>query len=320
MLSDRVPDRVRDASVLVTGGTGFVGRHLVNQLLAEGADVALMTRTPQDRGLAGLRSVPGDLTDQNSLKAAVKAAHPDMVIHLAGFTDPKRDLGLSGRAMTENLSATMTLAEAATTARAFVHTGTSEEYGHQTAPFAEDLAPSPLSPYSASKLAATMWLKMLHDSFGFPGVTLRVFLAYGPGQAPPKLIPSAIQAALSGKDFPMTSGRQNREFTYVGDLCEALVRAATTPTAQGQVLNIGTGVQMPISQVVAQIFALADATGTPQPGALPDRPNDMMAYAADITRAHAILGWEPVTTLQDGLSRTIAGMRSRGDAPVAFGR
>ncbi len=319
MLSDQDPDRVRNASVLVTGGTGFVGRHLVNMLRSEGAEVTLLTRRAAPAEPDDVRTVIGDLADTNSLRDAVTAASPDIVIHLAGYTDPVRDLARSSQAMSENLTATMALAEAAQGIRAFVHAGTGEEYGRQPAPFSEDLPPSPLSPYSASKLATTLWLKMMHDSFGFPAVTCRVFLAYGPGQAPPKLIPSAIAAALKGEDFPMTSGRQNREFTYVDDLCDALIRAATIPAAHGQILNIGTGEQMQISEVVHLIYDLSESRGQPLLGAIPDRPNDMQEYAADISRAKAVLGWEPHTSLDTGLRRTIDWARQHGDSPIPIG-
>lgn len=318
-LSDHNPERVRGASILVTGGTGFLGRHLVAQLLREGADVAVLSRRALAPEAQGLRAVTADLSEPNSLRDAVTAVSPDIVVHLAGYTDPIRDLSKSGRAIAENLTGTIALAEAARDVQAFVHIGTGEEYGRQHAPFSEALPPSPLSPYSASKLASTLWLKMMHDSFGYPAVTCRLFLAYGPGQSPPKLIPSAIGAALRGEDFPMTSGRQNREFTYVDDVSDALIRAATIPAARGEVINIGTGVQMPISELVELIFALSDARGKPLPGAIADRPNDMQAYAADITRAGKVLGWAPQTPLEIGLRHTINWARHHGDTPFPLG-
>lgn len=217
-----------------------------------------------------------------------------------------------------NLNATVALAEAAATAgvQRFVFTGTCEEYGQQTPPFSETMPATPISPYSASKAAATLWLKMLYDTHGFPAVILRPFLVYGPGQAPPKLIPSACLAALEGRDFRMTSGRQHRELTYVGDVVDGIVRAATSPMATGQILNLGAGIEHRVIDLVRKIYTLVDGKGHPRPGALPDRPNDMQHFCADTTRAHEILGWTARTSLTDGLRQTLAWMRDHGDTPV----
>lgn len=306
------------AKVLITGGTGFIGRHLTNRLLREGAEVTLLTRTPQDRGIPGLRDLAADLADPDHLRSCMRRAAPEIVFHLGGATNPERSIARNAETLSLNLAATLALAEAARDVQAFVHAGTSEEYGIRPAPFSETNPPSPLSPYSASKLASTLWLKMMHDSFGFPAIMARIFLCYGPGQSPPKLIPSAIHAALEGRDFPMTSGRQKREFIYVDDLVEGLIRAATTPAARGEILNFGSGQQMPIRDVVNQIYALADAGGQVQAGAIPDRPNDMMEYEADITKAGKLLGWAPRVSLEDGLARTLAWARANGDSPVPF--
>lgn len=302
---------------LITGATGFLGRHLVRRLRESGIDAVLMLRRGQ-RPPPHARAVHAALDDSESLIRAVEETAPDVVFHLAARTDPSRDIALTDVMMRENLGATLTLAQAAQRAGVsrFVFTGTCEEYGLQSPPFREDMPPSPLSPYSASKAAASTWLRMFHETEGFPVVILRPFLVYGPGQSPPKLVPTACAAALEGRDFAMTSGKQFRELTYVEDAIDAMLRASVVPKAIGQIINVGSGSEHRVIDLVRQIYSLADSGGQPRPGALPDRPNEMQHFCADPARARDLLGWEATTPLETGLAQTLGWMRENGEVPI----
>jgi nucleoside-diphosphate-sugar epimerase len=312
--------------ILVTGATGILGRHLVRRLLGLGAVPSLLVRPERIDALrpeAGpCPLLPGRLEAPETLAEALRQSRPGIVFHLAAFTDPVRDPGLAQHAIAANLAATVALATAAMDIGCdrFVTTGSAEEYGQQPAPLSEDLPERPLSPYSASKAATTQWLRMLGRTHGFPGVVLRPFLIYGPGQAPQKLVPSAILAALDGRDFPMTSGRQTRELTFVEDAVDALLAAATRPIPDGTdpVFNLGSGDERSVLEIVERIFALSGAAGTPVPGAIADRRNDMQRFVADTTRAAEILGWRATTPLDTGLARTIDWARAHGDTPIGL--
>jgi len=323
VVSHQKLNELRNRKVLVTGGTGFIGRHLVRRLLGCGADITLLARPAHAQDLAAELSgkicvLPGALDDPATLGPVVAEANPQIIIHLGGYSDPARDLSRSEQAMTVNLMATMALAQAAMDAgvEAFVTTGTSEEYGHQAVPFHEDLPMKPLSPYSASKAAVTLWLGMLHDTHGFPAVMIRPFLCYGPGQTPPKLVPSAILAALAGQDFPMTSGQQTRELTYVDDLVDGLLTAALNPAARGRVLNLGSGQEHTALDIVERIFALSGSSGRPRPGTVTERASEMNRVLAETERAAKVLGWQATTQLETGLRETIGWARRHGDCPV----
>src|SRR3954447_5231510 len=228
--------------VFVTGATGFIGSHLSRKLVRDGARVSVLlrgrSRTARiDDILPRLRVFEGDLDDAASLRHALAAVRPRFVFHLAAYTLVGRDWSHAEVAMRVNLEGTMRLtnALAGLDVACIVNSGTCEEYGDATPPIDEDQLVKPVSPFSVSKAAATLWCQMLHRTTTAPIVTVRPFLCYGPQQDPVRLIPQAILAALAGRDFPMTNGEQTREFTHVGDIVEGYVRAAVTPEAVGQV-------------------------------------------------------------------------------------
>src|SRR5205085_2108423 len=137
--------------------------------------------------------------------------------------------------------------------QAFVQTGTFEEYGTGPVPFVEDQREEPVSPYSASKAAATHFCQMLHRSLHYPVIVLRPCLMYGPFQSADMFIPSLIDSCLRGQDFPMTSGEQTRDLSYVSDVIEAYLLAIRRPKAIGEVINIGSGQEYKIKDVAKKI-------------------------------------------------------------------
>lgn len=311
--------------ILITGATGFIGRALTRRLLRDGTRLALVTRPSAARAVAAEVGPAATvhaaaLEDADALRHVVGLVRPEVIYHLAALTDPARDVRNVDVALMTNLRATIALAEAVlgVGVRVFVAAGTAEEYGRSDVPMHEDMPLRPLSPYSAAKAAASLWLKMMHDTFGLPAVVLRPFLCYGPGQAPPRLVPSAILHAIAGRDFPMTEGLQLRELTYVDDVVDGFVRAAATPAALGEAINLGSGVEHTVIDIVTEIYRRAGRGGRPLPGALPTRSNEMRRFAADGSKAARLLGWRATTPLGDGLDRTIRWAEAEGDRPVPF--
>ncbi len=309
--------------VLVTGATGFLGRALTRRLLAAGATTTLLARPATaarlEGELAGRAAVHGAAaSDAEAVGRVLAEAAPEVVFHLAAFTDPSRDLAVSEAALEANLVATAVLARAASAVgvAAFVATGTCEEYGRAETALAETAPLRPLSPYSAAKAAATLWLEMMHRSHGLPAVILRPFLVYGPGQPPDRLVPAAILDALAGRDFAMTDGRQHRELTYVDDVVDGVLRAGVSAAAVGEVVNLASGEERTVRDIVCEIYRRIGGAGRPRPGALPPRPNEMHRFAADTEKAARLLGWRATTPLAQGLERTIAWARSHGDRPL----
>jgi dTDP-glucose 4,6-dehydratase len=302
--------------VLVTGATGFIGRHLCRALTGAGAGVTVLCRPgavlpPFEDPKGACERIEGDLRDADRLRAVVPAVGASHVFHLAAATSVARGFQTAQDMIQTNVQGTVNLLEALehTPYTCFIHTGSAEEYGAGAAPFQETAPLMPVSAYSASKAAATLFCEMYHRTMNCPVVILRPFLVYGPGQPPTRLIPQAILAALANRPFPMTTGRQTREFTYIDDLIEGFLAAAVTPEAVGQIINLGTGQPYTVLEVVHLIQKLTGRSMPLHIGALPTRPGEIMQYVCDNAKARTLLGWTPGVSLEEGLERTIAWYR-----------
>jgi nucleoside-diphosphate-sugar epimerase len=292
---------------LVSGATGFIGQHLVRRLVGAGAQVwagvfageavERVNALPQEA-----MGIPLDVRDADAVRRAIEASSPSVVFHLAaiGVTDPNGD---PHDALAVNVGGTLHLLDALSRAgcdRA-VLVGTCYEYGSREAREALD----PFNFYAASKVAAWAFARAYWHVVQLPVVVARPFQVYGPGQARETLIPSAIRAALTGADFPMTPGEQRRDFILVDDVVTGLLASATAPGAEGQSLDLGTGRGTPVRQVVETIWDLTDAQGRVLPGALPYRPGAPMTLAADAEHTERLIGWRARTPLRAGLQTTI---------------
>lgn len=303
--------------VLVTGGSGFIGSALVEELVRRGADVTCVLLPPDPAAhLAEVRQeiriCRADLADLEAVRDAVKAARPEAVFHLAaaGVADVQVDPALAVRV---NVEGTLNLLNALQgNYRAFVNTGTCHEYGGNEPPFREDQDPRPELPYAITKTAAWHFCNRYHRTAGWPIVTLRPFSVYGPRQAPNAFIPACIHAAQVGRDFDMTLGEQTRDCVYVDDIVEGFILAATVPEAIGGTFNLCTSREVPLYRI-AQV--IVEQMGHPiaiHRGELPYRGGEIWRLFGDNGRAREILGWAPRVSLEEGLRRTIAAAGAHG--------
>jgi nucleoside-diphosphate-sugar epimerase len=309
--------------VLVTGGTGFMGRHLVAALRARGDQVTVVGR--RDAGAVaahlaeGVRYLRADLAEPGTAAHIVADNQPERVFHLASAVDVRRDLALLDVQIHDTQLAAVHVARACLEhgVPRLVHAGTCEEYGDGPAPFRETQNPQPVSPYSAAKAAATAFVQMLCKSFGLRAVVVRPFLTYGPGQGPQQMIPALIRSALDGRDFPMTGGEQTREFNYVDDIVDGMLRACDATGVDGEIFNLGCGEPRQIRDVAALVLELMGNPVRAQFGALPYRPGETWEFYCANDKARERLGYRAATPLEDGLRHTIAWYRQAraGTAP-----
>lgn len=316
----RNPASLKGRSAFVTGASGFIGSHLVERLVRAGADVHVLLRSgSSSRRLEGLRGRvrewEGDITDSAALRNAVAGARPDVVFHLAGDTGVRRvseDWAGVDRSVQVNLIGTLALLRAALEAKhpvsAFVRAGGLEEYGDGHVPYDETQREQPISPYSASQVAATHYCEMLQRGTETAIATVRPALVYGPGQSADFLIPSLIMSCLRDQDFEMTDGAQKRDLLYVDDAIDAFIRAAER-TVRG-VVNVGHGVQHAIRDVAEQIVRITGTRATLRVGARAARARDLEQLVTRVDRAREVLGWTPTVELRDGLTRTVESFRA----------
>jgi nucleoside-diphosphate-sugar epimerase len=287
--------------VLVTGASGLIGSHLL-RLLGPDAEVVAVSRSPRS-GPEGVRWVTADLARDGATGAVLDAERPDVVIHLAGAVRGDRTLDAVGPTLRANLVSTVELLEAATRlgCRRIVLSGSLYEE-----PLGADAPPS---PYGASRWAASAYGRMFHTLFDAPVVILRPSYAYGPGQEHTKLIPHVTTALLRGEDPELSSGERMLDWVYAEDVAGAYVAAAARPGIEGATLDVGSGIEASVQEVVEAIVrAIGPSAGRPLFGTVPVRPHEQHVVP-DVEATASVLGWRAATGLEDGLGRTVAWYR-----------
>ena len=302
--------------VLVTGGGGFIGHHLVHALLKRGDQVVVLddfstgSRERLTPVLASIELIEGDLRSQSdTLRASAKC---EVVFHQAAIPSVARSVVDPLRSNSVNVDGTiqLMLACAANGVRRVVAAGSSSVYGASPElPRRETQRPDPRSPYAASKLATENYVHTLGALHGIETVVLRYFNVFGPGQDPESqyaaVVPLFITAGLKG-DVPTIygDGRQSRDFTYVANVVAANLLAGDAPEVTGLTANAGCGGRFSLLDLLEEIrIALPNL---PEPRFAPPRAGDVRDSEADITLAHDHLGYEVLVPFAEGVRRTVA--------------
>jgi nucleoside-diphosphate-sugar epimerase len=311
---------LKGAKVLVTGAGGFVGSHLIRRLVREGAEITAIDRKElKDTACSSVKEINADISDLSSVQDVLNGYMPDKVFHLAAYTARDRSMNNLNEAMKVNFTGTMNLLTALKDKDnnvdfdSFVFLGTAEAYGRNITPFTEKQQLDPVSPYSFSKAAAEMALQMYHRIYNVPVVILRCFVVYGPGQPGNMFFSELISAAMNKRDFKMTGGRQRRDFVYIDDQVEALILAATTQAAQGEILNVSSGSSCRIIDAVDIALDIMGNPIKPYVGALSYRDNELFEFEGDASKTAKILKWKAVVGLEEGLGKTVRYFIDRGE-------
>jgi nucleoside-diphosphate-sugar epimerase len=298
---------------LITGGRGFIGRHVLRRLVAHGAEVHATSRS-QPREQAGVRWWCVDLADAKATRIVMQEVRPDVVIHLASRAEGGRSLSLVVPMLNDNvMSAVNVMAAAADVPDCrVVLAGSLEEHA--------DLEPGSgaRSPYSASKIAATTYATLFRDLAQLPVVVLRLAMVYGPDDPhTTRVVPYVVDSLLHGVAPALSSGTRRIDWVYVDDVVDALLAAAAEPAALGRVLDVGTGDVTSIRDAVSLMAAVAGTRVAPKFGQRPDRPGDR-DLVADPEPALRYLGWSARTSLRAGIERTVEWQaRHMSGAPVS---
>ncbi|MEJ5199252.1 MAG: NAD-dependent epimerase/dehydratase family protein [Anaerolineae bacterium] len=297
---------------LITGGAGFLGTALANHLVERGHHVRVLddlsTGDPS-RLHPGAIFTRGDVRDRPKLWTLLQQV--DCVFHLAARVSVQESVLYPREYNDINVAGTVSLLEAIRDVgvKRVVFASSATVYGPQPVqPVSEDARPWPQVPYAVSKLAAEYYISVLGELNGIETVALRIFNAYGPGQRLPPVhapvIPLYVKNILSGASLVIHgSGEQTRDFVYVDDVVDALVAAATAPGVNGSIINIGSGEETSIRQLIA---ILSEVTGR-QPHIIvnPQQSGGISRQVADLRRARERLGYAPKVSLREGLSRLL---------------
>ena len=302
---------IKPTSLLVVGGTGFIGQHLVGAAKLKEWDVtSLSLHLPTDQcRIDGVNYQKVDLTDLAAVRANLNINF-DYVVNLGGYIDHTLFNNGGKRLIEQHFDALQNLVEILPrkNLKRFVQIGSSDEYGNTLAPQREDIRESPISPYSLGKLASTHFLQMLHKTENFPAAILRLFLTYGPGQDDKRFLPQIIKGCLHDLPFPTSSGEQLRDFCYVEDTVKAIFLALQSDASNGEIFNVASGIPITIRSLIERI-CLIFGKGQPQFGSIPYRVGENMALYASIKKINEVLGWTPQVSLDEGIKRTVESMR-----------
>ena len=312
--------------VLVTGAGGFIGSHLVERLVREGAQVRAFIRynSRNDPGLlrfmpsemsGSVEIIPGDLRDQAAVREAVRGV--SHIFHLGALIAIPYSYRNPADVVETNVIGTLNVLLAARDANVqrMVHTSTSEVYGTALrVPIDESHPLQGQSPYSASKIGADKLAESFFCAFNLPVVTIRPFNTFGPRQSARAVIPTLITQALSGGVIKLGNLDARRDFTYVSDTVDGFLKIAETPGVEGITLNLGTGQEIRIGELAEQIVAMLDhpvRLEIDQERLRPEK-SEVQRLLSDNRLAFAKLGWSPQVAFNDGLRQTFDWIKKNG--------
>lgn len=305
------------------GASGFIGRWVASLLQKAGAELYLPARdcaaartTFAEYGIRG-SLLKLDLSDSDVLHRLIEEVNPAIVFNLAGYgidrTEVSEELALEINArLPKNICRALSkIAPAADwSGQRFVHVGTAMEYGDVDGDLSEESETCPSTVYGRSKLAGTEGVTEACRASSLAGITARLFAVYGPGESTYRLLPSLIGAASRAERVELTAGLHRRDFTYVEDIAEALLRLGVADCAAGEVVNVATG---SLTTVRSFVETAAECLGLDKSrldfGALPTRPEEMHHDPVNTNKLLKLTGWRPETRPLEGIRRTLSFMR-----------
>lgn len=313
--------KVEGKKVLVTGAGGFIGSHLVEELVHRGAnvkafvkyngrgDLGMLSELPRDY-LNDIEVVPGNICDPFSVDNAVQGC--DYVFHLAALIGIPYSYVAPNDYIATNIQGTVNVLQACRTldVTRVIHTSTSETYGTaRYTPIDENHPLQGQSPYSASKIAADMMAESYFKSFNTPVVTVRPFNTFGPRQSARAFIPTVISQALVKDTLKMGSMDPVRDMTYVKDTVSGFIKVGLAEKSVGEVINLGVGQGFTIGEMVQKILTTLgkeSCTIETDPARLRPEKSEVMRLESDNSRALELAGWQPEYSFEQGIAETIS--------------
>tara|TARA_B100000989_G_scaffold49912_1_gene32897 strand:- start:7358 stop:8278 length:921 start_codon:yes stop_codon:yes gene_type:complete len=291
--------------ILITGGTGFIGFHLALFLTKKNWTVHSLSKSkPKNfRKIDKVKYIYCDIRKKNNLKKKLDDYY-DYIVNLSGYVDHSKNSSIIKTHFNgcKNLASLFIHKKI----QKFVQVGSSIEYGKLKSPQVENKKNSQLtnSVYGKAKLLSTKFLIGLYEKYSFPVTIIRLYLVYGPKQDINRVIPITIKNALENKKFDCSSGLQLRDFIFIDDVINAIIKILRNKKTNGEILNIGLNKPIRIKELIQKICNLVGA-GRPIFGKILMRKDEIKSLYPNISKAHKILKWRPKVSLNTGLKRTI---------------
>ncbi len=298
---------VKNSKILVAGGTGFIGSNLISELISMGNDVISLSKENNKKlKVKKAKYVFHDLTTPIQEKEFELFSDIDYVINCAGYIDHRCFSNGGIEIFYKHFKILYFLTDLAIKKRvkAFIHIGSSDEYGKNLSPLKESIRESPLSPYAIAKLSSTHYLQHCYKKGILNTVILRPFLVFGEGQNKERFLPYLIDNCLNNREFKVSRGEQIRDYLYIKDFNIALIKAMDNSKAYGEVINIASGIPISIKDVIDSVKKII-GKGKPILGGLDYRVDESMELYADIEKAKKILNWEPKFEFKNSLKEVI---------------
>ena len=307
----------RYSRILVTGGAGFIGSHIVDRLLTDDFEVTvidnlstgLLENVAHHQDRKDFHFVRGDIRNPNLVKKTMRDV--DAVFHEAALTNVTDSVNNPLLTNEVNVTGTLNLLKASidSDVKRFIYASSAAVYGKtRTLPHPEDLTPQPISPYGVSKLAAENYVKVFYEVYGLETVCLRYFNVYGPRQTygPYSGVITIFINQFLGNQPPIIygDGEQTRDFVNIQDIVDASMLALVEKQAVGEVFNIATGLATTVNQLAKALQKIMSKTNL-KPIYKKPRTGDIRHSYADVSKARRLLGYEPKFSLNDGLSKLV---------------
>jgi UDP-glucose 4-epimerase len=302
--------------VLITGGAGFIGANLARMLLKKRFEIHLLLRPGTDlwrieRILPNIIPHHFNILDRDKLRKTLEIIRPEWIFHLASHGNASSHTN-PAKIMETNVTGTIGLVEICSDFgfEAFIHAGSSSEYGFKDHPPPETEFLEPNSYYAVAKASATLFCSFWGQKYGENITTLRIYAAYGPYEDPVRFVPMLAVNGLKKTFPPLVHPEVARDFVYVEDICKAFVKSAETKGVPGRIFNVGTGIQTTIRDAVNSAQRIFQIEDQPLWGSMADRQWDTKVWRADNRKITEEIGWKPKYDFETGFTRTIGWLES----------
>ena len=291
--------------ILVIGGTGFIGSHLIKRSLKNGWQVtSLSLKKNKKKIFKNVRYINVDFSDYYKLKSKLNFNF-DYIVNLGGYINHSSKKSDEKNILKNHFESTLNLILLSNRKlKRYVHIGYSDEYGFSKSPIKESSIDSPSSIYAKAKNISTSLLLKLYKNSSFPVTILRLFIVYGPNQKKDRLLPYVITQSLKNSKIYLSHGKQLRDFCYVDDIIDAIMICIKNKKSLGQIFNLGYGKPFSVKEIVNKIIHIT-GKGKPKYNFFTGKKNENLKLYPSIKKANKILKWTPRVSIENGLTKTI---------------